>query len=183
MEVSRIYTHSSFSVGSPWDARDRQLLRTLGHPTLSTTQTLVISECESPTSAEVEECPIFQALSSTNNLRTLILIDCHNLPYILQLDPERHPSNLVLCPNIEELVLYVNSWSKVDAGPLIRMAKNRASRRARLSSIKLVCRSGQGQREREVSELKEHVTHVEYRVDEVIPAWDDVPGRCGEESE
>ena len=158
---------------SPSYTKDRQLLRSLGDRMPSTIQRLAISKYKHPRPAEVEECPVFQTLSSMSNLRTLTLIDCNNLPFIRTLDPEQHPSNLVLCSGMEELVFYITSWYKFRVKHLISMARNRASRGAKLSSITLVDLGGRGQR-KEVVKLREHATRVEYRVDGVSPAWDEV---------
>ena len=157
------------------DERPRRILHSLGHPALSTVQRLKILEYSHPKPAEGGECPIFQALSSLNNLRTLVVINCNNRPFTCALDPGQNPSNLPLCSKMEELVFYIKFWYPIDIQLLIRMAKNRASRGAKLPSITFVDRSGCGLRE-EALKLREHVTHVEYRVDGTPPAWDDFPG-------
>ena len=74
---------------------------------------------------------------------------------------------------MENLILYAKHWSLSSVVPLVRMAKNRASRGAKLSSIMIVGLDDPVLRE--VLELKEHVTHMEHR-DDGWPAWDDVPG-------
>jgi hypothetical protein len=58
-----------------------------------------------------------------NDLRALTLTQCHNLPFILTLNPRNNPSNLVICPKLEELVLY---------------AEERTSRGTKLPSITIV---------------------------------------------
>ena len=161
---------------SPWYTIDHRILRSFGHPMLSTIQGLAVSEYEHPGPAKVGECPVFQMLSSMNDLRTLILIESDNLPFTCALDPGENPSNPVLCFNMEELVFYVRHWFLLSVEHLVRMAKNRASRGAKLSSITLVDLGGLGP-EKEVSELREHVTNLVYRVDRCSsPAWDDIPG-------
>ena len=114
---------------------DRRILHSLGQPILSTTQRLTISKYRHPNRAEDEEPPVFQTLSSTNNLRTLILTKCENLPFILALNPEENPSKPMLCPNLEEFVLYVKLRDQLHIECLISMVKNRASRGAKLLSI------------------------------------------------
>ena len=158
---------------------DRKTLHSLGHSLLSTIQRLSISTYAHTRPAEVKECPIFQTLSTTDDLRTLVLIDCINLPFIFALDPENCPLNLVLCDKMEELVLYIRSPDQLHVKHLISMTRNRASRGAKLSSITIVDKSGRGRRG-EASRLREHVTHVYYRIGEAPPAWDDVPGDDGE---
>jgi hypothetical protein len=169
----------------PSDSIDHKILRSFGHPILSTIQRLAISEYNHERPTEVEECPIFQTLSPTDNLQTLILIDCKNLPFILALDPEQNPSNLVLCPNMEELVFHVEGLDLLPLKNLFNMAKNRALGGARLSSITLVNMGSDDDEERvEVLKLREHVTHVQYRLgDSSPPDWDHVPGENGDERE
>ena len=157
------------------DTKPHQILRSLGHLTISTVQRLTILGYSHPRPAKAEECPIFQTLYSTNDLRTLVVINCNNRPFTYALDPEQNPSDLILCSKMEELVLYIKIWDVFDIRFLIKMAKNRASRGAKLSSITFVDRGGHGLRE-EALKLGEHVTHVEYRVDDTLPAWDDIPG-------
>ena len=94
------------------------------------------------------------------------------MPFLLALDPENNPSNLVLCSNMEELVL-CNTWCYVPKY-LIRTAKNRALRGARLSLVTFVDLSGR-RRVEEVSELEEYVTRVEYRIN-TRHSWDGNPG-------
>ena len=55
------------------------------------------------------------------------------------------------------------------------MVENRASRGARLLSITIVREGYQIQRE-EVLKLMEHVTHVEYRVEQQTPTLGDMFG-------
>ena len=153
-----------------------RILRSFGPPILSTTQKLAISGYGHSGPDNVEECPIFQTFSFTNHLRTLSLTNCDNLPFTRALDPEQNPSNLVLCLNMKELVLYVQRWYLLDLEHLIKMAKNRALRGAKLSSITIVGPSHLAP-ETEVSKLQEYITHVEYRTDGFEPpAWDEIPG-------
>ena len=84
---------------------DRRILCFLGPSTLLATHRLAVSRYEHPRQADVEKCPIFRTLSSMNNLRALILTQCHTLPFILALNPEETPSKPVRCPSLEELVL------------------------------------------------------------------------------
>lgn len=152
---------------------DRWILHSLGLFPLSTIQRLSFSEYDHPGPDGIDECPIFRTLSSTNNIQTLVLIKCNNQrPFILALDPAENPTELLLCPNLENFVLYIESLDQFRTDYLIDMAENRASRGAKLSSITIV-----GLNElalgKEVLKLKEHVTNVEYRVDDESPAWDD----------
>jgi len=159
---------------------DRRILHSLHKPILLTTQSLVVSRYQHPRPGRVGGCPMFQVLSSMNNLRTLILIDCHNLPFILTLNPEKNPSELVVCPNLEELVIYVKSRDQFYIKYLISMAEKRASRDVKLSSITIV---GLGELVpgKEVFKLREHIKHVHYRVDDEPPRWDYLPDESSDE--
>ena len=54
------------------------------------------------------------------------------------------------------------------------MARNRASEGKKLSSVTIIERHHHAPPE--VSELREYVTHVEYRVSYARYIWDEVPG-------
>ena len=157
------------------------LTRSLGHPTLSTIQRLVISKYKHPRWAKAGECPIFQTLSSANNLQTLVSMECNHRPFILALDPDQNPSNLVICPKMEKLILYTRFGYLFDVELLIAMAKNRSSRGVKLVSITLVDPGGDEQRE-EVLRLRQHFKRVEYKFYQGPPAWDDVIGESVGES-
>lgn len=88
----------------------------------------------------------------------------------------------MLCPNLEELVLYIKLPDQFHIGDLICMTKKRASRGVKLSSITVVG-LGEFAPEKEVFKLREHVTHVECRVDDAPPDWDDVSDESSDESE
>ena len=80
----------------------------------------------------------------------------------------------MLCPNLEELVLYVESQEWFRIKYLLGMTKERASRGVKLSSITIV---GLGELApvEGIFELREHVTRVDYRVDDALPDWDELP--------
>ena len=111
---------------------------------LSTIQRLAISEYNHTGLPKAEGCPVFQTLSSADQLRTLTLTGCDNEPFVRALDPEQNPFNLVLCLNMEALVLYPRSPSLFNIERLIGMARNRASRGAKLSSVTLIDLGGVG---------------------------------------
>ena len=155
---------------------DRRILRSLGRSKLLKIHRLSISEYKHPRPAKSNRCPIFQMLSSAESLRTLILIDCNNLPFILALDPEQNPSNRVLCSNMETLVLYIWYGNRFYFKRLIRMTKNRAARGADFSSIRIIIPDGHAI-EKPLSILREHVAHVQCSIiGDEQPAWDDVAG-------
>ncbi|KAF9650823.1 hypothetical protein BDM02DRAFT_3127484, partial [Thelephora ganbajun] len=80
----------------------------------------------------------------------------------------------VPCPNLEELVLYIEAWDAFNIPELVTMAKHRASKGAKLRSITIV-RLGELVPGKEVFKLREHVTHLEYRFEENPPKWDSIP--------
>ena len=162
---------------------DHRILRSIGPPRLPTIQRLTITRYTHAPQAGVEECPVFQTLSSLDTLRALVLSDCNNLAFILALNPEKNASALVPCPNLEELVIYHLLYPRREyVGDLVDMSRSRDSGGAKLSSITIV----DTLEFMEESKLQEHATHVEYRCHQYRtkrPAWDDVPDqRMFEES-
>lgn len=156
-----------------WDSKSvlaGRILCSFDPSILSTTQRLVISGYRHIGPANGER-PTFQMLSSMNNLRTLILIDCEIRPFISAMNPERNSSDLILCLNMEELVICSLHLSLFRFQHIVRMAKIRAFRGAKLSSITFIDTGGHWPR-KEVSKLREHVTHLEHRVSDKLPAWD-----------
>jgi hypothetical protein len=151
-------------------------------PILSTTKRLTVFRFGNFGSAELRDWQIFETLSSMNNLRTLILTDCSHLPFIRALDPEQNPSNLVLCVNMEGLILYLSYWDDPHFENVFCMAKNRASKGTKLSSVTFIDLMDGGLTE-DMVKLREHVTCMEYRVADAVPSWDDVPGGNGGERE
>ena len=151
---------------------DRQILRSLPPPILSTTRRLAISKWKAPNPAEVETDTVFQTLSSMNDLRALILTKCHDLPFILTLDPEKNISKALLCPNLEKLVLYTRLRDGFHIEHLLSMANTRAWRNTLLLSITIVGLDELAPEK--VFKLREHVTHVYYRVDDWLPNWDEL---------
>ena len=147
---------------------------------MPTTERLAVLGYEPPGSAKIENCLIFQTLSSANQLRTLVLIEGDFLRFTRALDPKHNSSNLLLCSNLEELILYSKSLPPSRINDLIEMAENRASRGAKFSSVTFVNLGGRKQ-EHKVLKLRKHVTNVEYRVSDTRPAWDDVPVEGGDE--
>ena len=152
---------------------DRRILRSLSQFDLSGTQRLAITQYEPPTVNAVEKSTPYHILSCTKDLRTLTLTQCNNLPFILALDPVQNPSERVLCPHLEEIILYVEGLGSFRIKELESMAKERVSAGKKLPSITIV-----GLDElipgREVFKLKKYITHVDYRVKEDPPKWDNI---------
>ena len=169
----RLVAHSE---NPTWSTTDHRILHSLSPCILSTTQRLTISDYKHHYATKVEESPVFHTLSSMENLQTLLLSECNNRPFIFALDPEKNPSQLVLCPSLKEIVLYDILFSHMEH--LINMAERRALRGAKLASI-TITGLGTPAPEKEVSELREHATHVEYKANAPPHSWDDVPDESG----
>ncbi|KAF9780842.1 hypothetical protein BJ322DRAFT_285542 [Thelephora terrestris] len=156
-----------------WLTLDHRILRSLDYFPLHMTHSLTITKYRVPTMIPDFDKPPHQNLFRAMELKTLVLIQCHNLSFILALNPKRNSSKDVLCPNLEELTLYVEVRNEFHILELMEMAKERASRGAKLRSVTVV---GLGElvSGKEVFKLREHVTHVEYRFEESAPEWDSI---------
>jgi hypothetical protein len=155
---------------------DSDILRSLDYFTLWRTRALAITEYELPTPTEIESSAPYHILHLMKDLHTLTLTQCNNLPFILVFNPDQCPSKRLLCPKLEELVLYVGTRDSFNITELMAMAKGRASGNKKLSSITIV-----GLDEllpgKEVFKLGKYVTRVEYRFEEKPPKWDDIANR------
>ena len=79
----------------------------------------------------------------------------------------------MLCPKLEDITFYIESPDRLHLGELLSMAEERTLRGARLSGITVV--SPETLPPTELFQLREHVSHVEYKFDDAIPAWDALP--------
>ena len=122
----------------------------------------------------IDQSTPYYILLRTEDLRTLTLTQCNNLPFILALTPNQSPPKRVLRPMLRELVLYVEELESLNIRELVIMAKERASAGKKLSSVMIVGLGSliSGKR---VFKLKEYVTCVDYRVGEKPPRWDGDP--------
>lgn len=161
---------------------DHQIFSSLTRLVIPEVRTLVVSDYWCPSRPEVEASSIFQMLSYVNNLRTIVLVSCKNASLISALDPRGNSSNLVLCSNLERIIVYFSSWSTAYVKSLLATAKNRASTGAKLSSIAFIDLRGlEARKEDEISTFKDHATRVEYGVLCAAPAWDEVPDESVDE--
>ena len=159
---------------------DRRILRSLGYYfNLSGAQRLAVAQYESETLGPVDVSGPYHLLFQMPNLRTLTLTRCNNQPFTLALDPSQNPSNRVLCPKLEEIILYVQELHSFDVEELKSMVGGRTSVGVKLPRITVI---GLGKRiPREMmSKLKEYVTDLWYGVEENSPRWDAVPGDEGD---
>jgi hypothetical protein len=112
--------------------------------------------------------PPYRALLPMKNLRTLVLSRCNGLcAFMDALNPNASPSEDVVCPSLEELILIFHIGEEgveedveeeFDIQTVIEMAAARASRGAKLRTVK-----DQAELDSmDVLELRKHVLHVEY---------------------
>jgi hypothetical protein len=105
--------------------------------------------------------PLYRALLPMKHLRTLTLHHCA-IPriFVRALHPTMSSSGTVVCPDLEELVIVFNGGS-LDMRAVIEVAAARASRGAKLKSVKIQV-IGQDKFARvDLLELKKHVFDVE----------------------
>ena len=113
-----------------------------------------------------------------NALHTLTLTDCLNLDFVFALNPGRTPSEAVICTELEELVLYIESGDRFCIDELLEMVKERASRGIKLSAITIVCPQ-EFVPAKVVDKFRDYVSSVEYRLGGTVPEWDYVPNSIG----
>ena len=93
------------------------------------------------------------------------------------MNPDKNPDRTVLCPELEEIILYITDPKEVLVNELLKMAKGRASRDAKLSAITIaVVDATPSVRAKNVLKLREHVSRVEYKLEDKLPQWDALPG-------
>ena len=137
------------------------------------TEWLSIAEYDTSIYPNTDRPVAYQTFFAMKSLRTLTLTYCSNLPFISALDPNQNASNTVVCPKLEELVLFTQEESCIEE--LLEMAKGRASRGAKLSLIAITCPQELAPAGK-ISELRGYALHVEYRWDRTEPEWSAVPG-------
>ena len=166
-----------------WDYQEEQpnagtslITQFLSKLDISRTRWLVITLCRywlyDP--AQITKSTIYRTLHRMEDLRTLILIGCEDLPFIHTLNPDKNPSKIVLCPRLEEIVFYINRQDPLHVDELVDMAKERALGGAELPAITVVSVDAVAPKQ-DVFWLKKHVSRVEYKFDGVDPAWDALP--------
>ena len=126
-------------------------------------------------SARIETWSVYQTLQSMEDLRALTLARCINLPFILTLNPRKNSSKTVLCPKLEEVTLYIKRMGQFRINELVSMAKERAAKGAKLSAISIISLDDASISPREMSQLREHVSRVEYKFGDAMPTWDTLP--------
>jgi hypothetical protein len=171
----QLYGHRMSGGNTPPYIVDGQILCSLYQSILSATKRLTISGLKLTAPVQTDRSQVFQTLNSMRNLRSLTLIRCHNLPFILALNPANTPSNHVICPKLKKLVLYIKERNEFCITDMLRMAEERAARGAKLSLVTVV---GLGELVpgKEAFKLREHVERVDYRVEDVPPVWHYIHG-------
>ena len=142
-----------FSQNSPFDTTCWMLESLAGFDT-SKTQRLEIVGGDIPSMDF-----LYQALFPMEALRTLTFSQVGSPhTFIAPLDPTRGSSGVLVCPKLEELVLRIDGQT-FDIIYVIIMAAARASRGAKLKSVRIASQNGFSRAD--VLELKKHVLHVE----------------------
>jgi hypothetical protein len=102
---------------------------------------------------------LHRALLSMNNLRTLTLSLCKNLPsFILVLGPDPNSMNPIACPILEALVFRTEERFEIER--MVEVASARALGGVPFKSVRIINRGELVLREG-VMELLKHVSHVE----------------------
>ena len=136
--------------------RTCSLLESLARFDTSKTERLKIESGNSPTSD-----PAYQALLPMKDLRTLTLYLCASTyTFVRALDPHTSSSGVLICPKLEDLV--IEHRGPLDIKNVIGMAAARASRGAKLKSIRIINRQGLVHPRTDVIELGKHVLRVEF---------------------
>ena len=151
-----------------------RVMQYLGQLDISRTRWLVITLCRYwiYVPARITHSTLYRTLHRMEDLRTLMLIRCENLPFIRTLNPDNNPSKVALCPRLEEIIFYIGCRDLLHVDELINMAEERASRGAKLSAIKIF---NTDLAEEVLYPLREHVSHVEHESYDKPPDWDTIP--------
>ena len=132
------------------------LFESLAYFDTSNTKRLIITQCHNPSTSD----PVYRALLPMKVLHTLKIDRCDDPDiYIHALDPSMSSSGAVVCPVLEELVIVHEVV--FDIKIVVAMAAARASRGAKLKSVKIVSWYKTVCSQPNVLELKKHVLHVE----------------------
>ena len=171
-----LYVYGTWTAGNTFSpSLERRVLRSLDRFNLSQVQKLTVTKYTPSPPNEIEDSSTFRTLLLMNDLCTLTLIKCNNLSFIHALNPERNKSDIVLCPDLQELVLYIKKRDWFYLNELVEMASERDERYAKLSSVTIVSLDEMCSR-KEVFKLRKFVSRVEYKLDVVSPEWDVIPG-------
>ena len=149
-----------------------RVLRSLKHFSISSTERLTVGTYNLGQPQRIEKSATYRTLFLMKALRALTLTDCFNATFVSALNPSQNLSGTLLCPELEELILYIKKKEQLCIKELLEMTKERDSKGARLSTIKIVSAEAFVSAKK-VLKLRDRVTRVEYRLDDIVPAWDD----------
>ena len=160
--------------GQP-NAKASPVMQFLGELDISRTRWLTITSCGNLLygPAQIAKSILYRTLHRMEDLRTLILIGCEDLSFIHTLNPDKNPSKIILCPRLEEIILYVDGRDSFHADELVNMAEERALRGVKLAAITIDI--DDVLLENKVFRLEKHVSRVKYKFDGVEPEWDTLP--------
>ena len=161
------------------NVRASRVIQYLGQFDISRTRWLTITLCSYRPSnpARIAKSRLYRTLHCMEDLRMLTLIQCEYIPFVHALNPNKNPDKVVLCPRLEEIVIYTCLRNPLYADELVDMAEERALRGAKLSAIKLVgVDIVAGSAEGVSLPLSERAKCVEYKFDGTWPEWDTLPG-------
>ena len=123
----------------------------------------------------------YEGLLHLRNLRTLTLSRCRDPHYFMEnLYPGSHSDGVMACPGLDELIFVSRTdTEELTAGKVIEFVAARASRGAKLKTVRILDVQNRLKPE-DVSELRKHVSHVEYgsEVDVVSSDDDDSGEEC-----
>jgi hypothetical protein len=132
------------------------VLESLARFDTSKTERLNIDQAASSSSD-----PLYRVLIPMKHLRAITISQCTSPDiFIHALDPSMSTSGVVICPELEELVLVLRRHGEtLDIKDVIEMAAARASKGAKLKSIRIVGHDESTQID--ASKLRKHTLHVE----------------------
>jgi hypothetical protein len=137
----------------PRTSQAGRTLEPLGQFDTSKVERLRVDCYDSPSSD-----PPYRALLRMKHLRTLTLRRCASLNiFIHTLQLNMSSSGVAICPELEELVI-VSDKGTLDMKSLIKVAAARASRGAKLKTVRIIGRDQPAQTD--VEELEKHVLGV-----------------------
>ena len=170
--------HRIFGKWAPWSSPHssfgRQVLESLDVLSVSAVERLTIEHWQftpSPTAVAISTspiCPIYPFFHLMDNLRALTLTACLNHPFLFALNPKKNAPRIVICPKLKELVVHIGEKERYFTNRLLAMAKERASRGARLAVVAIIDVNKLLTATR-VLELRTYVTRVDYRRENIMP--------------
>ena len=171
-----VYVMGAWKGSDPYPVGHHYTLRSLSTLPISSTGRFVIAKYLASGRPNTERTVAYQTLLRMENLRTPTLACCTNRPFILALNPGQNTSNTVVCPELEELILFVlRDEDELCVDELLEMVEGRSSRGAKLPTIVIVNWEGRVS-PKEALRLGGCASHVEYKLFHTTPIWNVLPG-------